>query len=110
MVTAEAAVVLPVLVCVSVGLAWLVLIVAAQMQCVDAAREAARLHARGDATAVVSDAVRLLAPTGAQWTAANRTGLVIASVTAEVRPSLPLVGQLPAVVLTADAAAAEEPQ
>jgi len=110
MVTAEAAVVLPVLVCVSVGLAWLVLIAVAQMQCVDAAREAARLYARGDDTAVVSDAVRRLAPTGAQWTAADRGGLVVASVTAEVRPSLPLAGQMPAVALTADAAAAVEPQ
>ncbi|CAN5786194.1 hypothetical protein BH20ACT6_BH20ACT6_24530 [soil metagenome] len=110
MVTAEAAVVLPVLVCVSVALAWLVLVAVAQLQCIDAAREVARLHARGDGDAVVSDAVGRLAPAGARWDVVDRDGLVVASVSAEVRPRLPIVGRLPAVDLAADAAAAEEPR
>lgn len=101
--------VLPVLVCVTVGLAWLVLIAAAQVQCIDAAREAARLQARGEPATVVSDAVARLAPDGAHWEASADGGLVVVSVTAAVRPSMPLIGQLPAVGLGADAAAAEEP-
>jgi len=66
MVTAETALVLPVLVCVAVGLAWLVVLGAAQVRCVDAAREVARLSARGESAATVAAAVAgwLLTPGG----------------------------------------------
>ncbi|MBA2740306.1 MAG: pilus assembly protein [Nocardioidaceae bacterium] len=110
MVTAEAALVLPVLICVTVGLAWLVLIAAAQVQCIDAAREAARLQARGEGAGVVAEAVSRLAPRGARWVVSGSDGLVVVSVHAEVSPVVPLVGRLPGVDLAADAAAAEEPQ
>ncbi len=110
MVTAEAALVLPVLVCVAVGLAWLVLVAAAQVQCIDAAREAARLQARGEDAAVVAAAVERLAPRGARLEVQTQGGLVVAAVSADVSPSIPLVGHLPAFGLSADAAAAEEPQ
>lgn len=109
MVTAEAAMVVPVLVCLSVALAWLVLIGVAQVRCVDAAREAARMHARGEPTAVVDRTVDRLAPGPASWQVAEQDGLVLVTVRTSVRPRLPLIGQLPAVGLASDAAAATEP-
>lgn len=109
MVTAETALVLPVLVCVAVGLAWLVVLGAAQVRCVDAAREVARLSARGESATTVAAAVARLAP-DARWQVHEEAGLVVASVDTEVRPRIPLLGELPAVELTAEAAAAQEPQ
>ena len=47
-VTAELALVLPMLVAVTVGLVWLLAVAAAQMRAVDAARETARAVPRGD--------------------------------------------------------------
>lgn len=109
MVTAEAAMVLPVLVSLSVALAWLVLVGVAQVRCVDAAREAARLHARGEPAAVVDRAVASLAPGPASWEVTEQGGLVHVSVQTSVRPRLPLIGDLPALDLSSDAAAATEP-
>ena len=109
MVTAEAALVLPVLVCLGVALAWLVLVGVAQVRCVDAAREAARLHARGEPAAVVDRAVARLAPGPASWEVTEQGGLVLVSVRTSVRPRLPLIGDLPALGLSSDAAAATEP-
>jgi len=109
MVTAEAALVLPVLVCLSVALAWLVLVGVAQVGCVDAAREAARLHARGESAEVVDGAVARLAPGPASWEATEHGGLVLVTVRTSVRPRLPLLGDLPAFGLSSDAAAATEP-
>jgi hypothetical protein len=109
MVTAEAAMVLPVLVSLSVALAWLVLVGVAQVRCVDAAREAARLHARGEPTAVVDRAVASLAPGPASWEVTEQGDLLHVSVQTSVRPRLPLIGDLPALGLSSDAAAATEP-
>ena len=47
--TAELALVLPLLVAVTLGLVWLLAVGAAQVRTVDAARETARAVARGDA-------------------------------------------------------------
>ena len=100
--------VLPVLVCVTVGLAWLVVIAVAQVRCVDAAREAVRLEARGESTDVVDAAVAALAPDGASWEVSDRDGMVVMSVSAGVSPRIPLVGALPAVEVSSDAVAAKE--
>ena len=110
MVTAEAALALPVLVCVAVGLAWLVALGVAQVRCVDAAREAARLSARGESAATVAAAVSRLAPDAARWRVHEEEGLVVASVDTEVRPRIPLLGELPAVDLSSEAVAAQEPR
>ena len=80
MVTAEAALVLPVLVCLSVALAWLVLAGVAQ-----------------------------LAPGPASWEVTEHGGLVLVTVRTSVRPRLPLLGDLPEFGLSSDAAAAREP-
>ena len=64
-VTAETAVLLPVLVALMAVLVWGVLVGAAQIRCVDAAREGARAAARGDPPGQVLAAARAAAPQGA---------------------------------------------
>lgn len=64
-VTAETAIVLPVLVGVAALLTWLVGAGIAQVRCVDAARDAARALARDEPPAAVVAAARDVAPDGA---------------------------------------------
>ncbi|MEV6274420.1 TadE family type IV pilus minor pilin [Nocardia sp. NPDC051832] len=71
-----------------------------QVRCVDAAREAARLAARGDAENAVTVA-RRVAPPGADIALRTEGDRVVAVVSAR-SPLLPLV-------LRADAVAAQEP-
>ena len=66
MVTAEMAVLLPTLVLVTAALGWLVGLGVAQVQCVDAAREAARALARSEPDHVAMDLARQAAPDGAR--------------------------------------------
>ncbi|MGN6252374.1 MAG: TadE family type IV pilus minor pilin [Marmoricola sp.] len=61
-VTAEAAMVLPLLAVVAMGLAWMVGLGVAQGRAQDAAREAARVVARGDAPARARALARRVAP------------------------------------------------
>ncbi|MFE1246852.1 TadE family type IV pilus minor pilin [Streptomyces sp. NPDC058735] len=65
-VTAESAVVLPVLVMFAMALVWGLLVVAAQIQCVDAARTGARAAARQDPPGAVVRMAREVAPPGAR--------------------------------------------
>src|SRR5688500_8813159 len=65
MVTAETAVVLPVLLLVLAGAVAAVTVVGAQLRCVDAAREGARAAARGEDVATVRALVLRAAPAGA---------------------------------------------
>ncbi|WP_078598838.1 TadE family type IV pilus minor pilin [Streptomyces davaonensis] len=67
-VTAESAVVLPVLVMFAMALVWGLLVVAAQIQCVDAARTGARAAARQDPADQVVAVTREAAPSGAKVT------------------------------------------
>ncbi|MFI9822248.1 TadE family type IV pilus minor pilin [Streptomyces sp. NPDC052013] len=67
-VTAESALVLPVLVLFATALVWGLLVVAAQIQCVDAARAGARAAARQDPPDAVVAVTREAAPPGAQVT------------------------------------------
>ncbi|MDX3799297.1 TadE family type IV pilus minor pilin [Streptomyces sp. AK04-3B] len=66
--TAESAVVLPVLVAFAMSLVWGLLVMSAQIQCVDAARAGARAAARQDPAAAVLEVARATAPRGAQVT------------------------------------------
>ncbi|MGC0338963.1 TadE family type IV pilus minor pilin [Streptomyces sp. SLBN-8D4] len=70
-VTAESAMVLPVLVMFAMALVWGLLVVAAQIQCVDAARTGARAAAREDPTEAVVRAARDTAPRDAEVTVAR---------------------------------------
>ena len=66
--TAESAVVLPVLVMFTMALVWGLLVVAAQIECVDAARTGARAAARQDPADSVVEVAREAAPRGASVT------------------------------------------
>ncbi|WP_141206228.1 TadE family type IV pilus minor pilin [Streptomyces griseorubiginosus] len=67
-VTAESAMVLPVLVMFAMALVWGLLVVAAQIQCVDAARTGARAAARQDRADAVVRVTRETAPRDAEVT------------------------------------------
>ncbi|MGY1914796.1 TadE family type IV pilus minor pilin [Blastococcus sp. SYSU DS0973] len=106
MVTAETAVVLPVLLLVLVGALAAVTVVGAQLRCVDAAREGARAASRGEDVAVVTGWAGRAAPEGARTTVTAAADEVRVRVTAEVAPLGPLPWR---VTVTADAAARWEP-
>lgn len=71
-VTAESAVVLPVLVMFAMALVWGLLVVAAQIQCVDAARTGARAAARQDPAEAVVEVASEAAPRGATVTVGRK--------------------------------------
>ncbi|TPQ20921.1 hypothetical protein FGD71_018250 [Streptomyces sporangiiformans] len=82
-VTAEAAVVLPVLVAFTMALVWAVMAACAQIQCVDAARAGARAAARQDPPGTVTAVARKAAPSGARVTVRRAGDLVRVRVEAE---------------------------
>lgn len=82
-VTAEAAVVLPALVLFSMALVWALLVAAAQIQCVDAARAGARAAARQDPPDAVAEVARGAAPSGAEVTVSREGDLVRVAVVAQ---------------------------
>ncbi|MFC3964046.1 TadE family type IV pilus minor pilin [Nocardia jiangsuensis] len=100
-VTVEAAIAIATLVAVVTLCLGALLAASAQVRCVDAAREAARLAARGDRS-LADAAARQVAPTGARITLRDDGTEIIAQVTA----SVPL---LPGLRLRAEAVAAVEP-
>ena len=71
-----------------------------QVRCVDAAREAARLGARGDQRAV--DVARRIAPPGARVQVRHEGGFLVATVVAHSK-------LLPALDIAGRAVSAEEP-
>ncbi|TKJ31970.1 pilus assembly protein TadE [Blastococcus sp. CCUG 61487] len=106
MVTAETAVVLPVLLLVLAAAIAAVSVLGAHLRCVDAAREGARAAARGEATAVVVELAGRVAPTGAVVTVSADGADVRVTVTARVTPLGPLpVGRQ----VAASAVAVREP-
>lgn len=107
-VTAETAVVLPVLLVVVAAAVWVLACVAAQLRCVDAAHVAARAAARGDAPADVEAAGRAVAP-GDAAVAVTRTGdQVHVTVTARVQPFGAALRVLPPVDVAGRATAGAE--
>ena len=84
MVTAETAVVLPVLLLVLAGAVAALTVVGAQLRCVDAAREGARAAARGDDAASVRSVAARAAPDEAVTTVAVRGEEVTVTVSADV--------------------------
>ena len=102
MVTAETAVVLPVLLFVLAGAVAAVVVVGAQLRCVDAAREGARAAARGESDATVSSLVGRLAPDGAVTAVTGDEEEVRVTVTVRVAP----LGPLPVEITLSGAAVA----
>jgi Flp pilus assembly protein TadG len=90
MVTAETAVVLPVLLLVLAAAVAALVVVGAQLRCVDAAREAVRAATRGDAAADVARVATAAGPAGATVGRVVDGGAVTVTVSAVVRPLGPL--------------------
>ena len=107
-VTAETAVLLPVLLVVLAAAIGVLACVAAQLRCVDAARGAARSAARGDDAPAVRATGQRLAPPGARVVVSTTGDAVEVLVTAQVRPFGTLLGLLPDVAVSGRAVAAVE--
>jgi Flp pilus assembly protein TadG len=106
MVTAETAVVLPVLLLVLAGAVAAVTAAGGQLRCVDAAREGARAAARGEPVAVVEAVVDRAAPDGATSTVSHGAEEVAVTVMVKIAP----VGALPLrFTVSATAVARREP-
>jgi hypothetical protein len=101
--------VLPLLVAVALGLAWLLALVATQVRVVDAAREVARAGARDDSTTHALALGRRVAPDGSVIALRRSDGEVVATVRSRVRGPGGLLSFLPAVEVESRAVAAEEP-
>ncbi|TQN37747.1 TadE-like protein [Blastococcus colisei] len=106
MVTAETAVVLPVLLLVLAGVVAAVTVVGAQLRCVDAAREGARAAARGEEVARVIALAGRAAPEGAVTTVRPEGEEVRVTVTAAIAPLGPVPLRL---TVSAEAVALREP-
>ncbi|WP_308035566.1 TadE family type IV pilus minor pilin [Streptomyces pseudogriseolus] len=102
--TAESAMVLPVLVLVMAALVWGLMAVAAQIKCVDAARAGARAAARQDPPDAVVEVTREAAPAGARITVRRDAEQVRVTVVARA----PLLRALPFELREEAVAAAEE--
>lgn len=106
MVTAETAVVLPVLVLVLAAAVAVIVVVGSQLRCVDAAREGARAAARGEAATVVRALAGRAGPDGADTSVTLAGDTVTVTVRARVRP----LGPLPVrATVSASASAVLEP-
>jgi Flp pilus assembly protein TadG len=84
-VTAEAAVVLPLILLFTIGMVWLVSIGVTRVRAVDAAREAARAVARGEPASQGAALGRRVAGAGSAVRVTSRSDLVVVTVTAPVR-------------------------
>ena len=107
-VTAELALGIPLLLALTVSLAWMLAVGAAQVRVIDASREAARAVARGDTEGSAESMALRIAPVGAQVRIVSADGLV--RVTTRVRVAAPggLLGGLPGITVTDEAVAAVE--
>jgi hypothetical protein len=108
-VTAEAAVVLPVVVLFALGLAWLVALGATQVRALDAARETARAAARGEDPEASVDLGRRVATTGARISVKDEGETILVTVDAPVRGPGGIFGFLPTYHARASAVAVQEP-
>ena len=93
-VTAEAAVVLPVLVLFTVTMAWLVCVGLTQLRALDAAREVARAAARSESTDGAVGLGRRVAPDGSRVSVRREQDAVVATVVSPVRAPGGLLGHL----------------
>ena len=107
-VTAETAVVLPVLLVVLAMAVWVLAAVSAQLRCTDAAALGARAAARGDEVAAVTALAQRAAPEGALVRVAGGTEQVEVVVRARVRPFGGVLDALPPVEVSGRAVAARE--
>jgi Flp pilus assembly protein TadG len=107
-VTAETAMVLPVLAILLAVALWAVAVGSAQLRCVDAARDGARAVARGESDAVASAAAQSAAPPGATVELRRQGSRVVVVVSARVGKGLGPLSAIPAPVAAATAVAESE--
>jgi Flp pilus assembly protein TadG len=108
MVTAETAVVLPVLLVVLAAAIWVLAAVGAQLRCVDAARLGARAAARGDSASSVHAVTARLAPAGAEISVVRDGDEVTVLVRVVVRPFGATLARLPGTPVAARSTAVVE--
>jgi hypothetical protein len=108
MVTAEAAVVLPLISLVALVLAWVVSIGIAQVRVVDAARDAARAVARGDSDQAAAAAARRTAGGQVSVLIRHRDGLVTVTVSQQAAAPGWLLVPMPPVTITAESQVEDE--
>jgi Flp pilus assembly protein TadG len=107
-VTAETAMVLPLLVAVTLGLVWVLALVTTQVRVVDAAREVARAAARDESRPTATALGRRVAPGGSSISIVERDGTVVVRVQTRVAAPAGLLSFLPATPVRAEAVAAKE--
>jgi Flp pilus assembly protein TadG len=106
-VTAETAAMLPALMVVLAAALWAIQAVGAQLECVDAARAAARAAARGEPLDQVRTVARSATRPDAQVDVTRNAETTRVQITVQVRPAWGT--SLPAVRVTASATADTEP-
>lgn len=106
--TAETAMVLPLLVAMALALAWLVALAGTQVRLVDAAREVARAVARDDDRAQAVALGRRVAPDGARISVRQGSHEVAVRVTVAQHGPGGLLRFLPPARLSAESVAARE--
>jgi uncharacterized membrane protein len=109
MVTAEAALVMPLIAAFCLVLVWMLTLGIAQVRAVDAARDAARALARGEDRASAVAAAERTAPDGASVGFAESGDTVTATVSAHVSPPNWLVVPLPTVDIESSSVVEVEP-
>lgn len=109
--TAELAMVLPLLVAVTALLAWLLSLGLGQVQMIDAARETARALARGDDLATAVALGQRVAPAGARFAVTESGGVVRVEATGRIDGAGLALDVVPDVELRAVAVAlVEDPE
>lgn len=108
--TAELVMMLPVLVAVTIGLVWLLVVGAAQVRTVDAARETARALARGDDRDQAIARGERVGPAGTRVAVRSDGDQVVATAQATVPGPGGLFAFLPGASVRAEAHAAAEGQ
>ena len=107
-VTAELVMGIPILLALTIGLAWLLALGTSQVRLVDASREAARAIARGDDPAGAVALAERVAPPGSSVSVSERGDVVVVRVATEVDGPGGLFAALPGVHLDAEAEAVME--
>lgn len=108
-VTAEAALVLPLLVALAAALCWLLAVGGAQVRTVDAAREAARAVARGEDPGAASALAARIAPEGARVRIGRAGEEIRVEVTGQIQGPGGLMAGLPGATVRSVAVALAEP-
>ena len=107
-VTAETAMVLPLLLALALGLVWTLSLAVTQVRVTDGAREVARALAREESHGTALALGRRVAPAGSQFEIQRDGRALVVRVTAEVAGVGGLFGFAPAVRVHAEAVAARE--